>query len=73
MTNDAPAVLVNVAASRCPKCGSTERSRYVCVVRRPSTGMDADGQPHSHVVWRRTRCRACGQSRVDRSFELRRG
>lgn len=66
-TNQAP---VNAEKTRCTACGSTEREPYFATVEHEIPGV-RDGQPHTHVVWRRTRCRNCGQVRQDRYFENR--
>ena len=43
----------------CPKCKSSERENYQRTVRKVIGTME--------VVWRRTSCKICGQSRVDKS------
>lgn len=63
--------VVTVTASRCRKCDSTEREAYSKTREFERSGVDGEGRPYSHVVWRRTRCRKCGQRRVDRSYENR--
>jgi hypothetical protein len=63
--------IVTVAASRCRKCGSTEREGYFNTNETPASGIDADGRPYTHVVRRWTRCRNCGQTRIDRAYENR--
>jgi hypothetical protein len=63
--------IVEATPTRC-KCGSTERERYFHTLKRAIAGVTAGGQPYTHVVWRRTRCRACGQVRTDRGRENRR-
>jgi hypothetical protein len=32
---------------------------------------ESAGLKYSHIVWRRTSCKGCGQHRVDKSHELR--
>jgi hypothetical protein len=61
---------VTVEPSRCQSCGSTEREKYFCTTTRAIAGSH-DGQPYTHIVWRRTRCKACGQVRIDKSYEHR--
>lgn len=56
--------------SRCPKCDSTDREAYHNVKELPSRGKTADGRNYNLVVWRRTKCKNCGQMRIDRTFEL---
>jgi hypothetical protein len=57
--------------SRCPKCMSTDRTKYHNVREMPMLGKTAAGQPFNTIVWRRTKCTSCGQFRVDRSYEMR--
>jgi hypothetical protein len=61
---------VEVKASRCTKCNSTKRKPYshTRAVHSPGT---SDGLPHTHVVFRYTKCAKCGQARVDRTLENR--
>jgi len=56
--------------SRCPQCGSTEREKYENPTEIEQGGV-RDGKPFTHIVWRSTRCVACGQSRRDRTYENR--
>lgn len=56
--------------TRCPKCDSTEREAYFATVEHAVEGV-RDEKPYTHVVWRRTRCRSCGQIRQDRFYENR--
>ena len=66
-------VITEANPSQCPKCGSTDREPYSNVRVMEFAGVDPrNGQAYTHVVWRRTRCRACGQSRIDRAQENRR-
>lgn len=62
-TADAP-------ASRCPKCGSTDRTPYSHTRRVDCNCTDDAGRPYNQVVFRNTTCAACGQARVDRTREL---
>lgn len=57
----------------CRACGSTERTPYHDTVEHSIGGTHETFGEYSHVVFRRTECRACGQSRVDKAYELRRG
>ena len=58
-----------MAKTRCEKCGSTSRDPYYGVITRDIAGKTADGGDFTQVVWRRTRCKKCGQHRTDKSFE----
>jgi hypothetical protein len=62
--------VVTVEASRCRKCGSTERTGYGHTREHAYAGL-YDGKPYTHVVWRRTSCAKCGQVRDDRTLENR--
>ena len=58
-------------ASRCPRCGSTERGAYGRPQELEFGGYGPAGKVVSHVVWRRCRCLSCGQWRIDRHYENR--
>jgi hypothetical protein len=45
----------------CPACGSPDREPYFNIRRQAHDG--------GVIVWRRTRCRVCGQIRDDRTTE----
>ena len=59
--------------SRCPACGSTDRARYHDSTTRVlrHAGTTQDGRPYNVVVRKRTWCLACGQVRIDVSYENR--
>jgi len=59
---------VTTYATRCQKCQSTERERYKKSVTTKVGGIH-DGKPYTHFKRCWTRCKACGQARVDRIFE----
>lgn len=58
------------AKTRCPKCLSLKRDRYHRVKTREISGVTRDGRQYDRVTWRRTRCRTCGQARVDIEHSL---
>lgn len=62
--------IVTVKASRCAKCGSTERTPYTNTLEREIAGLH-EGQEYTHILWRSTTCASCGQGRRDRCFENR--
>ena len=62
-----------VVATQCNACSSSNREPYFGKIERGIAGVLSDGREYSHVVWRRTRCRDCGQARIDRSYENRKG
>lgn len=63
-------VIVQANPSCCPKCGSTDREPYANTQEYAHPGVE-NGQPYTHVLRRYTRCKACGQARIDRSYENR--
>jgi len=65
------APLVDSVPSRCPHCGSTERSPYSEHVREYEITGVHDGQPFTHIVYRPTQCLGCGQWRIDREWVYR--
>lgn len=63
---------VDATKSRCKRCGSTERSRYFRTTEMESpNGKGLFGERVTHIVWRACKCLACGQHRVDKSYENR--
>lgn len=62
----------DLAPSRCPKCGSTDRGPYTRR-REYAASRNPAGHPCTHVVLRWTQCANpnCKQHRVDRAFENR--
>lgn len=66
---DSPPI-VAAQLTACRKCGSTERTKYTNRREIAFDGM-RDGQPYTDIVWRNTSCVACGQVRVDQTFENR--
>jgi Zn ribbon nucleic-acid-binding protein len=59
-------IIVEVEASRCPKCGSSERTKYENPVRRDYSG---SGLEFVAIIYRTTRCVDCGQARRDQEKE----
>jgi len=66
-----PTPQVDGELTRCPNCGSTDREPYFGTTVQEYGGITPDGQPHTHIVRRRTVCRGCRQCRVDRFYENR--
>lgn len=56
----------DVTPSRCPKCGSSARSKYLNTQRRNFANA---GTEFIAINYRRCRCLDCGQTRVDREPE----
>lgn len=66
-----PRDVVPVQPSRCKRCGSTEREPYSQTTTRNIRGRNLEtGALYNVVKWSRTRCKSCGQARVDQVFEL---
>lgn len=61
-------VQVQTEATRCPKCSSTEREGYNRRKVIKAGGM-IDDRPYTHIVLQWTRCKGCGQHRIDRTHE----
>lgn len=63
----------DVVTSRCKKCGSSSRTPYQSdPTTLAAAGTDPiTGAPYTHVIWRRTACRQCGQARIDKCYENR--
>lgn len=59
---------VDVDLSRCAKCGGTEREPYTNTATQVYPGM-RDGKPYNRIVRNHTRCKTCGQARVDRVYK----
>lgn len=59
----------NVPASRCMKCGSTERDPYNST-RYVNHGGIENGVEYNRVAFRYTKCKECGQRRCDRTQEM---
>lgn len=66
-----PVDQVAAQATRCPHCKSTEREAYYRTTVQQFGGVDASGNPFTHIVRRWTRCERCGRNRIDRFLEQR--
>jgi hypothetical protein len=69
LTAAEPKPVVDGALTRCPTCGSTDRTGYANRRELRHEGTTPDGRPYNLVVWRDTRCAACLQLRCDRHYE----
>jgi hypothetical protein len=65
-------VTVIVEHSKCPKCGSVERSNYNNIITYDIVGIH-NGIEYVRVVFRSTKCLSCGQIRKDKSFVTKDG
>lgn len=64
-----PRDAVVTTATRCMRCGSTERAPYTRTMVQHFNGIAPDGKPFSAIRRRWTTCLTCGQVRVDRVYE----
>lgn len=60
-----------VVLPQCGSCGSSERTPYQKVNEVEHGGKTAEGEEYTHIVFKRTKCKNCGQQRVDRIRENR--
>jgi len=65
--------VVAVIPAACPKCQSTERESMRIVRERYLPGITPTGQPRTHIIWRRVRCKACGQYFIEQEHQNRIG
>lgn len=65
-TDTTPPAVVRPAS--CPTCHSTEYTVARIIVDRAIAGTCA-GQRYDHVIWRRLRCKKCGQLYTARFYE----
>lgn len=73
MTKQRPKPVSEGTLTRCknPDCLSTDREKYFGTpIIHEITGVDAGGKPYNRKVMKRTRCKACGQQRLDSFFEM---
>ena len=66
--NESP--IVNVIPCRCPTC----RSSDILIEGGPQISHDiagqlADGTMYDRIIWRRAKCRSCGQAIRQRAYE----
>lgn len=61
--------VVTVLPSRCVSCGSTDRDPYCNTRTVTGDGIAPDGGRYTAVELSNTRCRHCGQCRVDRRYQ----
>ena len=65
-----PQDVSEVTLSRCKKCDSTEREAYFGTPIVHDIAGIHNGREYNRKVMKRTRCKACGQQRLDAFFEL---
>jgi hypothetical protein len=59
---------VRLELTRCKKCGSANRGKYLNRRVHLWSGKDANGRPYTRIVRRRTKCLDCGQLRDDTEY-----
>jgi uncharacterized Zn finger protein len=64
-------LVVAVIPAACPSCRSTERESIRIVIEREAAGTMPSGQPRTHIVWRRVRCKNCGQYYIEQEHRNR--
>lgn len=57
-------------ATECRKCGSKSRTKYHQTRTLEINGILPSGQGYRAITWRRTECCGCGQSRIDKTYEV---
>jgi hypothetical protein len=62
--------VVDIERTACPGCASTDRVAYYAVRRADINSRLPDGRVFNGVTWRRTRCKSCGQHRIDREYHF---
>lgn len=60
---------VLVQGGACPKCNSTNRTKYTQTRKQHHTG-ERDGKPFNQIVRRWCQCVDCGQWRIEKHFEF---
>ncbi len=68
-TPNAEYTTAEAPASRCAKCGSTNREHYDRRTVQTYAGIDPAGRPYTRIIRRWTKCTDCGQHRIDRTYE----
>lgn len=63
--------VVALIPSACPRCGCTERESVRIIRERRIAGKAPNGQPRTHIVWRRVRCRACRRYYIEQEHQNR--
>ena len=61
--------VVETNSTRCPKCGSSNRTKYLTTRRVVFRGFHK-GEPYNSVTFRACRCLECRQRRVDKSYDF---
>ena len=60
-SKSSPHAVVDVTPPLCPHCGQTTQRQVIRIIRQGQhDGQAPNGQPRSHIIWRRVRCGECG-------------
>lgn len=70
-THNSTQAIVAVIPAACPKCLSTEREAIRIIRERNLPGKTPTGQPMTHILWRRVRCKDCGQYFTEMEYQNR--
>lgn len=70
-TRNSDSIVVSVMPAACPKCKCTDRESVRIIQEREIPGFAPNGQPRTHIVWRRVRCSGCGQYFVEKEHQNR--
>lgn len=62
------AEVVEVEQTKCPSCGSTQRSPFFGTPNHIDASGEHDGLLYSSVTFRRCKCLKCGQVRIEKTF-----
>lgn len=62
-----PAVTIDVAGGRCPRCGGTSVSWSAKPLEKLICGQSTAGVSYNAIRWTRKRCK-CGQVRIEREY-----
>lgn len=65
--------VVAMIPSACPHCKCTERESVRIIRERQISGEAPNGQPRTHIVWRRVRCRGCRAYFIEQEHQNRVG
>ncbi len=71
-SKNSPYAVVDLTPALCPHChASTDRESIRIVKEAEHHGMAPNGQPRTHIVWRRVRCLGCEAYFIEMEHQLR--
>ncbi len=65
--------VVTLIPSACPHCQCTDHESVRIIRERALAGNAPNGQPRTHIVWRRVRCRGCLRYFIEQEHQNRSG